>query len=52
MMKFTEDTIKFKMDETGELYDFDDEKDENRIDFKKVVSENWVEPPKRGRRHK
>ncbi|XP_039114960.1 probable chromatin-remodeling complex ATPase chain [Dioscorea cayenensis subsp. rotundata] len=50
MMKFTEDAIKFKMDDTGELYDFDDEKDESSFDFKKVVCENWVEPPKRERR--
>lgn len=50
MMKFTKDAIKFKMDDTGELYDFNDEKDENSFDFKKVVSENWVEPPKRERR--
>ncbi|KAH7654970.1 Calcium/calmodulin-dependent protein kinase protein [Dioscorea alata] len=50
MMKFTEDAIKFKMDDTGEFYDFDDEKDESSFDFKKVVCENWVEPPKRERR--
>uniref|UniRef100_A0A7N0V8C6 Uncharacterized protein n=1 Tax=Kalanchoe fedtschenkoi TaxID=63787 RepID=A0A7N0V8C6_KALFE len=40
MKKFTEDAIKFKMDETAELYDFDDDKDENKVDFKKFVSEN------------
>ncbi|XP_022138478.1 ISWI chromatin-remodeling complex ATPase CHR11 isoform X2 [Momordica charantia] len=50
MKKFTEDAIKFKMDETAELYDFDDEKDENKFDFKKIVSENWIEPPKRERK--
>ncbi|CAL0307234.1 unnamed protein product [Lupinus luteus] len=50
MKKFTEDAIKFKMDDTAELYDFDDEKDENKFDFKKIVSENWVEPPKRERK--
>ncbi|XP_044484537.1 ISWI chromatin-remodeling complex ATPase CHR11 isoform X2 [Mangifera indica] len=50
MKKFTEDAIKFKMDETAELYDFDDEKDENKLDFKKIVSENWIEPPKRERK--
>ncbi|KAK7303148.1 hypothetical protein RJT34_14049 [Clitoria ternatea] len=50
MKKFTEDAIKFKMDDTAELYDFDDEKDENRFDFKKIVSENWIEPPKRERK--
>ncbi|KAG7026292.1 ISWI chromatin-remodeling complex ATPase CHR11 [Cucurbita argyrosperma subsp. argyrosperma] len=86
MKKFTEDAIKFKMDESGELpdmnclvsfcliifcflsniqvvlsnayvvlaaaelYDFDDEKDENKFDFKKIVSENWIEPPKRERK--
>ncbi|KAH1217728.1 ISWI chromatin-remodeling complex ATPase CHR11 [Glycine max] len=37
MKKFTEDAIKFKMDDTAELYDFDDEK-------------NWIEPPKRERK--
>ncbi|WVY94946.1 hypothetical protein V8G54_034034 [Vigna mungo] len=90
MKKFTEDAIKFKMDDTAELYDFDDDKvkmtlcfnfdnflllctqpsipfpliystdigmpisfcvkDENRFDIKKIVSENWIEPPKRERK--
>nr|KYP58053.1 Putative chromatin-remodeling complex ATPase chain [Cajanus cajan] len=50
MKKFTEDAIKFKMDDTAELYDFDDAKDENKFDFKKIVSENWVEPPRRERK--
>ncbi|KAL2244125.1 UNVERIFIED_CONTAM: putative chromatin-remodeling complex ATPase chain [Sesamum indicum] len=50
MKKFTEDAIKFKMDDTADLYDFDDEKDENKFDFKKIVSENWIEPPKRERK--
>ncbi|KAK7292309.1 hypothetical protein RIF29_08087 [Crotalaria pallida] len=50
MKKFTEDAIKFKMDDTAELYDFDDEKDENKVDFKKIVSDNWIEPPKRERK--
>ncbi|XWS08634.1 hypothetical protein CRYUN_Cryun40dG0018600 [Craigia yunnanensis] len=50
MKKFTEDAIKFKMDDTAELYDFDDDKDENKFDFKKVASENWIEPPKRERK--
>ncbi|KAG8480940.1 hypothetical protein CXB51_025619 [Gossypium anomalum] len=52
MKKFTEDAIKFKMDDTAELYDFDDDKDENKFDFKKIVSENWIEPPKRERKRK
>ncbi|KAJ9181959.1 hypothetical protein P3X46_006002 [Hevea brasiliensis] len=50
MKKFTEDAIKFKMDDTAELYDFDDDKDESKFDFKKIVSENWIEPPKRERK--
>ncbi|KAK8338757.1 hypothetical protein V6Z12_A09G273500 [Gossypium hirsutum] len=50
MKKFTEDAIKFKMDDTAELYDFDDEKDENKFDFKKIATENWIEPPKRERK--
>ncbi|KAK1278455.1 putative chromatin-remodeling complex ATPase chain [Acorus gramineus] len=50
MKKFTEDAIKFKMDDNAELYDFDDEKDENKLDFKKLVSDNWIEPPKRERK--
>ncbi|XP_019437519.1 PREDICTED: ISWI chromatin-remodeling complex ATPase CHR11-like isoform X1 [Lupinus angustifolius] len=50
MKKFTEDAIKFKMDDTAELYDFDDKKDENEFDFKKIVSDNWIEPPKRERK--
>ncbi|KAG6428110.1 hypothetical protein SASPL_112359 [Salvia splendens] len=52
MKKFTEDAIKFKMDDTADLYDFDDEKDENKFDFKKIVSDNWIEPPKRERKRK
>ncbi|XP_058078109.1 ISWI chromatin-remodeling complex ATPase CHR11-like isoform X1 [Magnolia sinica] len=50
MKKFTEDAIKFKMDDTAELYDFDDEKDDSKFDFKKLVSENWVEPSRRERK--
>ncbi|KAJ9537307.1 LOW QUALITY PROTEIN: hypothetical protein OSB04_030040 [Centaurea solstitialis] len=50
MKKFTEDAIKFKMDDTADLYDFDDDKDDNKFDFKKIVSDNWVEPPKRERK--
>ncbi|KAL5228433.1 hypothetical protein ABZP36_016698 [Zizania latifolia] len=50
MKKFTEDAIKFKMDDTAELYDFDDEKEENKLDFKKLVSDNWIEPPRRERK--
>ncbi|KAL8515571.1 hypothetical protein ACS0TY_014310 [Phlomoides rotata] len=50
MKKFTEDAIKFKMDDTADLYDFDDDKDENKFDFKKIVSDNWIEPPKRERK--
>ncbi|WOH15939.1 hypothetical protein DCAR_0935487 [Daucus carota subsp. sativus] len=50
MKKFTEDAIKFKMDDNAELYDFDDDKEENKVDFKKIVSDNWVEPPRRERK--
>ncbi|KAL2530390.1 chromatin remodeling factor17 [Forsythia ovata] len=50
MKKFTEDAIKFKMDDSADLYDFEDEKDESKFDFKKLVSENWIEPPKRERK--
>ncbi|KAJ6911784.1 ISWI chromatin-remodeling complex ATPase CHR11 isoform X1 [Populus alba x Populus x berolinensis] len=50
MKKFTEDAIKFKMDDNAELYDFDDDKDENKFDFEKIVGENWIEPPKRERK--
>ncbi|KAF6176679.1 hypothetical protein GIB67_034541 [Kingdonia uniflora] len=50
MKKFTEDAIKFKMDDTAELYDFEDDKDDNKFDFKKIVSDNWIEPPKRERK--
>ncbi|GER50119.1 chromatin-remodeling protein 11 [Striga asiatica] len=52
MKKFTEDAIKFKMDDSADLYDFDDEKDENKLDFKKIVSDNWIEPPRRERKRK
>lgn len=27
-------------------------KDENKLDFKKIVSDNWMEPPKRERKRK
>ncbi|CAI9765888.1 unnamed protein product [Fraxinus pennsylvanica] len=50
MKKFTEDAIKFKMDDTADLYDFDDEKDENKLDFKKIVNDNWIEPSRRERK--
>lgn len=49
MKKFTEDAIKFKMDDTADLYEFDD-KDENKVDFKKLAADNWMEPPKRERK--
>ncbi|XWS53663.1 hypothetical protein CRYUN_Cryun10bG0019800 [Craigia yunnanensis] len=54
MKKFTEDAIKFKMDDMPLLmvvaFDFFLIKDENKLDFKKIVSENWIEPPKRERK--
>uniref|UniRef100_A0ACD5VMJ6 Uncharacterized protein n=1 Tax=Avena sativa TaxID=4498 RepID=A0ACD5VMJ6_AVESA len=50
MKKFTEDAIKFKMDDTAELYDFDDDKEENKAGFKKIVGDNWIEPPRRERK--
>ncbi|KAJ8573847.1 hypothetical protein K7X08_010358 [Anisodus acutangulus] len=50
MKKFTEDAIKFKMDDTADLYDFDDDKDEKKADFKKIASDNWIEPPRRERK--
>ncbi|KAJ0976197.1 hypothetical protein J5N97_018162 [Dioscorea zingiberensis] len=50
MKKFTEDAIKFKMDDIAEVYDFDDEKDENKSNFKKLVSENCIDLPKRERK--
>ncbi|XP_024528171.1 ISWI chromatin-remodeling complex ATPase CHR11 [Selaginella moellendorffii] len=52
MKKFTEDAIKFKMDDTAEFYDFDgnDDKEEGKVDFKKLVADNWIEPPKRERK--
>ncbi|KFK26100.1 hypothetical protein AALP_AA8G202800 [Arabis alpina] len=51
MKKFTEDAIQFKMDDGADLYNFDDDdKDENKFDFKKIVSENWNDPPKRERK--
>ncbi|KAH9328774.1 hypothetical protein KI387_000882, partial [Taxus chinensis] len=50
MKKFTEDAIKFKMDDNAELYDFGDDKDDSKFDLKKVVTDNWIEPPKRERK--
>ncbi|KAL3692725.1 hypothetical protein R1sor_006376 [Riccia sorocarpa] len=52
MKKFTEDAIKFKMDDTAGLYGFDDkaEKEEEKVDFKKMIAENWIEPPRRERK--
>ncbi|CAI5526384.1 unnamed protein product [Closterium sp. Naga37s-1] len=42
MRKFTEDAIKFKMDDTA-LYSLGEgEKEEERPDLKKLVTENWV----------
>jgi SWI/SNF-related matrix-associated actin-dependent regulator of chromatin subfamily A member 5 len=26
--------------------------DENKVDFKKLVSDNWIEPPRRERKRK
>ncbi|KAL8158875.1 LOW QUALITY PROTEIN: hypothetical protein V2J09_000412 [Rumex salicifolius] len=43
MKKFTEDGIQFKMDDTADLYDFDDNTDENKADLKKIDVDNWIE---------
>ncbi|XP_024388673.1 probable chromatin-remodeling complex ATPase chain [Physcomitrium patens] len=52
MKKFTDDAIKFKMDDTAGLYDFDDadDKEDGKSDFKKIIADNWIEPPKRERK--
>ncbi|CAM6081834.1 unnamed protein product [Calypogeia fissa] len=51
MKKFTEDAIKFKMDDTAGLYDFDDKDDkEEKVDLKRMIAENWIEPPRRERK--
>ncbi|EPS67289.1 hypothetical protein M569_07487, partial [Genlisea aurea] len=51
MKKFTEDAIKFKMDDTSDLYDPCDEKDDSsNFDFKKIVGENTSESSRRGRK--
>lgn len=52
MKKFTDDAIKFKMDDTAGLYDFDDQddKEDGKNEFKKIVADNWIEPPKRERK--
>ncbi|CAN1238809.1 ISWI chromatin-remodeling complex ATPase CHR11 [Linum grandiflorum] len=49
MKKFTEDAIQFKMDDTYRCFLM---KDESKFDFKKIVSDNWMEPPKRERKRK
>ncbi|KAH6788584.1 chromatin-remodeling protein 11 [Perilla frutescens var. frutescens] len=57
MKKFTEDAIKFKIDDSMVIlaqliFVFVSlVKDENKFDFKKIVSDNWIEPPKRERKH-
>lgn len=51
MKKFTDDAIRFKMDDTAGLYDFDDQDDkEDKNEFKKIIADNWIEPPKRERK--
>lgn len=51
MKKFTDDAIKFKMDDTAGLYDFDDqEENADKNEFKKIIADNWIEPPKRERK--
>ncbi|KAL0348716.1 UNVERIFIED_CONTAM: putative chromatin-remodeling complex ATPase chain [Sesamum angustifolium] len=37
-------------DELLQMVRFGAEMDENKFDFKKIVSENWIEPPKRERK--
>ncbi|KAL8499387.1 hypothetical protein ACS0TY_022383 [Phlomoides rotata] len=41
-----------KLSPAADLYDFDDDKDENKFDFKKIFSDNWIEPLKRERKRK
>ncbi|KAK7273627.1 hypothetical protein RIF29_14684 [Crotalaria pallida] len=53
MVRFGVEMVFSSKDNTitaAELYDFDDEKDENKVDIKKIVSDNWLEPPKRERK--
>ncbi|KAL0323491.1 UNVERIFIED_CONTAM: ISWI chromatin-remodeling complex ATPase CHR11 [Sesamum angustifolium] len=45
MKKFTEDAIKFKMDETADLYDFDDEKAHQKNQVKDTIE---VDEPEDG----
>ncbi|KAG9137120.1 hypothetical protein Leryth_011939 [Lithospermum erythrorhizon] len=50
MKKFTEDAIKFKMDDSADFYDFDVEKDDDKVDFKKIAGDNLVETSRRDRK--
>nr|GME07881.1 ISWI chromatin-remodeling complex ATPase CHR11-like [Ipomoea batatas] len=50
-MKFTEDAIKFKMDDLMlSSFFFFLPPDGNKVDLKKIASENWIEPPRRERK--
>eukprot|EP00897_Mesotaenium_endlicherianum_P003066 jgi/Mesen1/2788/ME000170S01898 len=53
MKTFTEDAIKFKMDDTASLYNFQAPDDaDGKPDLKRMIAENWIEPPKRERKRK
>lgn len=58
MKKFTEDAARFKMDGGEDLYAFEGvgyEKANKKLeggDLKKMIAENWIEPPKRERKRK
>nr|ACF22729.1 putative SWI/SNF related protein [Brachypodium distachyon] len=50
MKKFTQDATKFKIDDTAQLYDFDDRRDEDKLGFKKLETDNLIAPPRRERK--
>ncbi|GBG88593.1 hypothetical protein CBR_g48123 [Chara braunii] len=55
MKKFSEDAARFKLDAGASLYSFEgvdyaQEKDNNKTDLKRLIADNWIEPPKRERK--
>ncbi|TVU17812.1 hypothetical protein EJB05_33869, partial [Eragrostis curvula] len=50
MVRFGAEMV-FTSKDTGELYDFDNDKIENLTDFKKLALDNRIEPPRRERKN-
>eukprot|EP00271_Cylindrocystis_brebissonii_P005099 TRINITY_DN17038_c0_g1_i1.p1 TRINITY_DN17038_c0_g1~~TRINITY_DN17038_c0_g1_i1.p1 ORF type:complete len:1097 (-),score=364.26 TRINITY_DN17038_c0_g1_i1:1012-4302(-) len=50
LKKFTEDSFKFKMDDATNIFTIGEPEQDGKTDLKRMIAENWLEPPKRERK--